>query len=182
MMRQDWALTLLAVSWLRRLHVGVLLMVRPHGWVERLSSHDWRWRQFLLLQRALAPRSPLLRGKKMGLQVRHNIRTALTERRSRTTLLVLIGGEIVQKKTKQKKKFTHLFGLHVVRRRRVRDGRVLGKLRGMRHERGGVVPHVTCAQRRGGVSQPASREADQFDFLPVLSTLPSSILSDSPVL
>lgn len=66
-------LTLLAVSWLRRLHVWVLLVVRSHGRVERLSSHDGRRWQFLFLQRALARRSSLLQDKQMWLQVRRNI-------------------------------------------------------------------------------------------------------------
>lgn len=49
-------------------------------------------------------------------------------------------------------RLSHLLGLQAVRRRRLGDGRVLGKLWGVSHERGGVVPQVTCAQSRRGRS------------------------------
>lgn len=63
-------LTLLAVSRLRRLQFWELLMVRSHGRVERLSSHDGRRRQLLLLQHSLAAWRSLLQDKPT--EVRHN--------------------------------------------------------------------------------------------------------------
>lgn len=42
---------------------------------------------------------------------------------------------------------SHLFGLHVVRWRLVRNRWELRKLWGMHHERGRVVPHVTCKHK-----------------------------------
>ena len=71
---------------------------------------------------------------------------------------------------------THLFGLHVVRWRRVRHRRILGELWGMHHERGWVVPHVTCQQNRGTSS---FRQQNSFVQQHFLLPSPVTLLSFS---